>query len=167
MNESTPATGIDAGKWDRLGVWASIACAAHCLVAPFLFLAVPTFAGIWAHPSSHALVALLVLPLAAMVLLRGYRSHQRHWVAAAAMVGMGCILVGCALPFLEDGGEAAAAATTACQDNCCPQIVQEEDGSTTLGWPPASIATLLGSVLLVASHMGNLACCRSCLGPGA
>ena len=164
--------------WDRLGVGASIACAVHCMVAPLLFLAAPTFAGIWAHPSSHALIALLVVPLAGTVLFRGYRLHGRKWVAATALAGVACILVGSALPFLGDeepvradsasegvvaaGTEEAAEPVELFCDNCCPQLVEDENGETTLGWPPASIATVLGSMLLVACHLGNLVACRCC-----
>ena len=150
-------------RWDRLGVWASTACAIHCLVAPLLFLAAPTFAGIWAHPSAHAIVAVLVLPLAGSVLFRGYRKHRRLWVALAAGIGAACIVIGCILPFVEPGAVTAASETAAVpHDNCCPQVLEDESGSTTLSWPPASIVTILGSVLLVASHLGNLTCCRSC-----
>ena len=53
------------GRWDRLGIAASTACTIHCLVAPLLFLFLPRLADVWAHPASHALVALFVLPMAA------------------------------------------------------------------------------------------------------
>lgn len=158
-------TDLKLGRWDRLGVWASVACAVHCLVAPLIFLAIPAFSGIWAHPGSHALMAALVLPLACIVLLRGYRVHQKRWIGALATVGVGCIMVGCALPLL--GGDAAAAESSAgaCA-SCCPQIITEEDGGTSIGWPSASIVTVAGSVLLAVCHFGNIAC-RRCCAPAA
>ena len=151
------------GRWDRFGVWASVLCAIHCLIAPLLFLAVPTFAGIWAHPSSHALIALFVLPLAGTVLLQGYRVHRKLWVAGAAVLGAGCVVAGCVLPFLGGPPEAAAAVASGCE-GCCPQLVQEVDGGWSLELPPASVVTVLGSALLVASHLGNLVHCRCCGG---
>ena len=147
--------------WDRLGVWASVACTLHCIAGPFLFLAVPAFAEVWAHPASHALIAIFVLPLACTVLLRGYRVHRKHWVATCAMIGIAFVVAGSVLPFL--GNEVAAAESGACA-SCCPQLVESADGDgfAGLSWPPASIATVLGSCFLVASHLGNLAYCRCC-----
>lgn len=149
-----------ASRWDRLGIYASVACAFHCLVAPLLFLAVPTLAGIWDHPSSHAVVALLVLPLASTVLLRGYRVHRKRWIAVTAVLGAVCILLGSVMPFL--GGEEIAARAAESRAGCCSSIVLDESGGISLGWTPASISTLVGSALLVACHLGNLACCRRC-----
>jgi hypothetical protein len=154
--------GDAVSRWDRLGVCASVACAFHCLAAPLLFLAAPTFAGIWAHPSSHALIGLLVLPLAGTVLIRGYCVHRKLWVATAAVFGIACILLGSVLPFLE--GETAACAAETCT-SCCPRIVPDGAGGFTFGWPSASLATIAGSALLVACHLGNLAYCRCCGAP--
>lgn len=168
MKELTPATyppiepSTEAGSppaWDRLGVFASVACAVHCLAAPLLFLAAPALGDLWAHPLSHALIALLVLPLAASVLWRGYRTHRKNWIAVSAVIGMSAVLLGCALPFT--GAEAQASDAAACA-SCCLQVVEEQDGGFSLGLPPASIATLVGSFFLVACHLGNLTCCRFC-----
>ena len=149
-------------RWDHLGVLASVLCAAHCLAAPLLFLAVPSFAGVWAHPSSHALIAMLVLPLAGTVLLRGYRLHRKTWVASAAALGCGCVVVGCVLPFLDVGSTVAAAETSSGCAECCPQLVEDEAGAWSLDWPPASVVSVIGSALLVVGHLGNLFCSRRC-----
>ena len=153
----------DGGIWDRIGILASAACAVHCGVAPLLFLLIPAFAEVWAHPASHALIALVVLPVAATVLLHGYRTHRRSWILWATLVGGASILVGCVLPYLGTG---AGAETGGCTD-CCPTLETGADGETSLRLPPASIASILGSVLLIAAHAGNLICCRHCLGRGA
>lgn len=147
-------------RWDQVGAWASIACAVHCLVAPLIFLALPALSGIWVHPGSHALMAVLVVPLASVVLLRGYRVHQKKWIAVAAGVGIACILVGCALP-LMDGGSVLAESAEACA-SCCPQVIEGEDGEAAIGWPPASMATVLGSTLLAVGHFGNITCRHCC-----
>lgn len=148
-------------RWDRLGYWASSACAVHCLAAPFLFLLLPSFAKVWAHPSSHALMALAVVPLALTVVVKGYQKHRNRWVLGAAVGGIVCVLVGSALPYLPGGEVAAASADQNC-DSCCPTLVVDEAGSTRMKFPPASIVTVLGSALLVGAHFGNLSCCRSC-----
>ncbi len=153
------------GLWDRCGILASVACAAHCLAAPLVFLALPKFASIWAHPASHALVALFVLPMAGTVLRSGYRRHGRKWVASAALVGMGLIGVGSVLPYLGGAtNEVQAAATdedSPCA-SCCPQVVDDAQGRSRLVIPPASLVTVLGSLFLVGSHLGNLLACRCC-----
>lgn len=146
------------GNNDRLGVFASAACAVHCLAAPLLFLAVPSIAEVWSHPLSHAVIALLVLPLASTVLLRGYRTHHRHWIAATTLLGIGAVVVGCVLPYM--GAESQAEECVTCA--CCLQVVEDEAGHSKLELPPASIATLIGSAFLIASHLGNLVHCRGC-----
>lgn len=145
-------------RWDRLGIWASAACAVHCFAAPLLFLLVPTLAGIWAHPASHVLIALLVLPLAGTVLLRGYRVHRRRWILTTTVLGGLAILVGCVLPYVSFGEVASAASHT----ECCPHVAADAQGGLGFRLPPASIVTILGSVLLVVSHAGNLICGRRC-----
>ncbi|MEO0652187.1 MAG: MerC domain-containing protein [Planctomycetota bacterium] len=162
-------------RWDRLGVWASAACAAHCVATPLLFLAAPAIASVWSHPAVHLLVAALVLPLAGTVLLRGYRRHRRRWVAGAALLGAGCILIGSCLPFLPtsdvahagpgSGGPGPAAHVHAHppgHDECCPQVEVDPSGAVRVDWPLASVLTLLGSALLVFGHLGNLASIRCC-----
>lgn len=156
------AAPVDGGRWDRVGIVASIACIVHCLAAPLLFLAAPKVAGVWAHPSSHAIVAVLALPLAGMVLFRGYRVHRSSWVAGAAALGAVLILVGSVLPFLGSVGESSGAGCA----ECCPQLIEDGAGGVRIGWPAASVVTVLGSLLLVGCHVGNLACCRCCR-PGA
>ena len=156
--------GLSRSATDRLGIWASVGCTVHCVIAPLLFLLVPTFAGVWAHPASHALIALLVLPLAGTVLLRGYRAHRRRWILTTTLLGALAIVVGCILPYAapENHGatESAVAPSGAVSCTCCPQLERTEEGEFELELPPASIATILGSVLLVASHSGNLMCGR-------
>ena len=93
MNTSTltpPA--IDLPKADRIGVAASVLCAIHCGLAPVLLIAMPAFGRIWAHPASHALVAIFIVPLAAFSIRKGYRAHGKRWVMVSAMIGIrrGC-----------------------------------------------------------------------------
>lgn len=152
---STDGPGSD--RWDRLGVWASIACTAHCMAAPLLFILAPGFAGIWAHPGSHALIATLVLPLAVTVIHKGYKLHGRRWIAGATGLGMSLILAGCVLPFI---GEAESSAGT-CTD-CCPRLVETQAGGWDLQMNPASIVSILGSLFLIAAHIGNMTCRRKC-----
>jgi len=150
-----------SSRWDRLGIWASAACAVHCLIAPALFLLAPALAEVWANPASHAIIALVVLPVAATVLRRGFRLHRKAWIAVTTTVGILLILIGCVLPYLAETAVAAAGACT----ECCPHLLEGSDGELQLTLPPASIVTVLGSLFLVASHVGNLVYTRSCCSP--
>ena len=85
-------------KADRIGIGASVLCAIHCAVAPFLLIMLPAFGKIWAHPLSHILVAMLVVPLAAFSIRRGYLTHQKRWVLVTAYIGIFVVLTGAALP---------------------------------------------------------------------
>ena len=96
-------------KADRIGICASILCAIHCAAAPFLLLLLPAFGKIWAHPLSHILVAMLVVPLAAFSIRRGYLTHQKKWVLVTAYIGIFVVLTGATLPAFSKEPEAQAA----------------------------------------------------------
>ena len=161
MNEIVLAT--RPGPWDRWGAFASSACAVHCLLSPLLFLSLPSIANVWAHPASHALLLLAVVPLALTVLWRGYRKHGEHWVIGAALLGLGFVLVGAALPYLSgaEAGHAAGAVGHECA-HCCPTVVTDDAGQSRLSFPPGSVASIVGSVFLVGAHLGNRRSCRRC-----
>ena len=166
-----------ASKFDSVGIAASLACAIHCLVAPFLLLLLPAAGSIWAHPAVHWILAALVLPLALVVVFRGYRLHRRRSAVAAAVLGAGFIVAGL-LPGMStrfpaatlplDGAPSfvqsllpAGAAAETCTETCCPSIATDsQTGSTNLTIPPASLVTIIGSVLLITAHGINLYGCH-------
>ncbi len=167
--ETAGTTRLDA---DRLGVAASVLCAIHCAAAPLLLIALPSFGRIWAHPASHWGMALLVVPVAAAMAMRGFRRHHRKWVLGFATIGILFIIVGGLLPYLEIGknpanglsitlpGTSAEVAET-CTDTCCPSTTTVA-GQSTLHIPPAAIVTTLGGIALIVTHIGNLCACRAC-----
>jgi len=147
---------VDHSKMDRIGVFASILCAIHCALTPLLLILLPTFGKAWAHPSTHWGMAIIVIPIAIFMMIKGYKKHGKKWVLVAGTIGVLLIIVGAILPYLEPSGASAAntavAATsttesgqtcssTGCVDNCCPSIVQNEAGESSLYIPPASIVT--------------------------
>ena len=183
MTPSTSATdgsrSNDSDRLDQIGGLASTACAIHCLIAPVLFLTLPAFAEIWAHPASHALMAIWVVPMALTVVIHGYRKHRQKWVSVAALIGIACILAGSALPYLPADSNKLAAdsldvdsldvdsldvvsveAEEPC--DCCPSLVTDNSGEMSLHWPPAGIATVMGSGFLIVAHWGNRRCSKRC-----
>lgn len=135
--------------------------------------------GWWASPTTHLLIALFVLPVAAMALIKGFKIHQSGKVVVLGLVGAGFVLLGTAFPWLQPllasdlpataAGAAGAApdvtplaTETQCTD-CCPSV---EVNATTGEWdwkfPPASWLTMLGGIGLVSAHWANLRFCQSC-----
>jgi MerC mercury resistance protein/CobW/HypB/UreG, nucleotide-binding domain len=167
--QPTVARGVDA---DRLGALASALCAVHCAVTPFLLFILPSFGRVWAHPASHWGMALLVVPMAFITVVRGFRRHRRRWVVACGSLGVLLVLIGAALPYLEGGKNssnfvsftlpsAAAVDSAACVDSCCPTTTRAS-GKAVLHIPPASILTTLGGIALIITHLANLCACRGC-----
>ncbi len=167
--ETTVANRLDA---DRFGVLASVLCAIHCAVTPLLLLILPSFGRVWAHPASHWGMALLVIPVAAIMVVRGFRRHRRKWIVGCGLLGILLVLAGAALPYLPSGKNlanvisfalpvSATSETASCEDSCCPST-SSASGESRLHIPPAAIVTTLGGIALIITHLGNLCACRSC-----
>ena len=171
---------LHSSRLDEAGIVASAACAIHCLAAPFLLLLLPTAGSIWSHPAAHWILAVFVLPLAFIVVWRGYRKHRRRSALIAVIIGSVCIIAGLIAPAYtvaevsiagpehHDHQLHAATVSThenqeaeACTDECCPTITHEAStGQTKLTLPSGSVVTLIGSVFLVTAHAINLYGCR-------
>jgi hypothetical protein len=100
MNPATTAPPIEMEslRADRAGIAASVLCAIHCAAAPILLIFLPTFGSIWAHPASHILVAVFVVPLAYFSIRKGFKTHGKRWIVGSAGLGILFVLVGAALP---------------------------------------------------------------------
>ncbi len=156
---------------DRAGIIASVGCAIHCLIAPFVVMFSPVIGGWWASPTVHLMIALLVLPVAALAMAKGFQLHQRTGVVVLGLVGVGLVLIGTGFPWLEplwagEGANALAIAPlsdeAACSD-CCPTVeVDAETGGWDWKFPPASVLTMFGGFALVTAHWANLRFCKNC-----
>ncbi len=174
-----------SSRLDKLGIAASAACAVHCLAAPFLLLLLPAAGSIWSHPSVHWILAALVLPLAVLVVYRGYRVHRRRAAMVCALVGVAFVVAGLVVPDAvanatpasveqlagADAGGPEPAAAAACSESCCPTFSQDpatgeytmhdpKTGEFTLNVPRASVATMIGSAFLILAHAINLHGCH-------
>lgn len=152
-------------RTDRLGVCASAACAVHCAIAPVIPFVAPAVATWWSSPLVHVLGAVLVVPLALIALHGGRKRHGRRGPLRCAWCG--CVAICLALlpwwtalpaPTWTWGAPQAICSP----DTCCPTIIANATGGAIVApWP--TLITLLGSLLLVAGHLGNLvAGCRGC-----
>ncbi|MEM9020684.1 MAG: MerC family mercury resistance protein [Planctomycetota bacterium] len=88
---------------DRVGITASVACAIHCLAAPFLLLLLPAAGAVWSDPKVHWGLAVLVLPLAVWVIYRGYQKHGKRLTLVAAVTGSGFVIAGLIAPMVSTG----------------------------------------------------------------
>lgn len=172
---------------DRLGIGASLACAIHCMAAPFMLLLLPAAGATWSHPAVHWILAILVLPLALWVIFNGYRKHGRRRALVAAGIGSAMIVAGLIAPMVisepifsitlassSPAGDATMLASNesmlpmqseavGCTEPCCPSVTEDaEAGTTAMAFPPGGLITLIGSIFLVFAHGANLMACRCC-----
>ena len=165
--------------WDRWGRWAAIACLVHCAATPLLVLGLPAVASTWEHPLSHALMALVALPLA---LFSAIRCSRTPATLGLVILGTCALLTGAVLPFGQNASAAApvelngqvpglvpssatATSTESACDGCCPTVTTDAAGATRLKFPPASILTIAGSCLLLGVHRRRQPRSETCCAP--
>ncbi len=134
-------------KADQVGVAASILCAIHCALAPILLLALPTFGRVWAHPASHILVAIFVVPLAVFSIRKGYQTHKKRWILITASIGIFFVLIGAMLPAFTKSNHSNDIATA--EANLAPPAQTE---SITSEEPTCESACTEGECGLVANE---------------
>jgi hypothetical protein len=80
--------------WARRGISASLLCALHCLLTPFLVLLAPILDRWLNDPRFHWVIALIVFPVAAWALWHGYRKHHLHMVLVLGAIGLALMAFG-------------------------------------------------------------------------
>jgi hypothetical protein len=154
---------------DKIGITASSLCAIHCLLTPFLLIFAKDFAGIWAHPAAHWILAAVTIPLALGVILKGGKQHGKKWVVACAFLGCIGIVGSLVAPMLNASatgptasqqsashGTGKAGVTKCTKKGCCPTVETKADGSLDINFPLATLLSIFGGLLLVSAHLGNL-----------
>ncbi|MFC5051128.1 MerC domain-containing protein [Rubritalea spongiae] len=157
---------------DRWGIFASVLCAIHCLITPVFFLLLPKFGELWAHPSSHWIMALIVIPLAFISIKLNRRQPNSRLTSTIGIIGIIFITLGALTPYAEKHFENSFAFSSAspaetqeeasCTDSCCPTVAVQESGQVQWTIPLASIITTLGGLLLIVTHFSNIRCCLKC-----
>ncbi|MDA7526542.1 MerC domain-containing protein [Verrucomicrobiales bacterium] len=144
-------------------------CAIHCAATPLILLLLPVFGRFWAHPASHWLMALLVVPLAAVTVFTGYKVHRRKWVLATAVLGILLVLFGAAAPSFERGSEAGVAEISSSLGPETDSDRAAQDGTGSEWEQHRSSSYLSGSYLrmpsspsLSVSHISGGGCVNSC-----
>ena len=80
---------------DLSGTVLSVLCMAHCLVLPLLVSVLPTLRlEALSHEWLHQGLLLLVIPVVAFAVFRGYQHHGRRRVPVLGIIGVAALLVG-------------------------------------------------------------------------
>lgn len=77
--------------WDRLGISASVICIIHCLLTPALVAISPVLANYFSDQMFHAIVVIIVVPVAVLALWRGYLLHRKKSVLYNGSIGIALI----------------------------------------------------------------------------
>ena len=176
------------GAWrDWLGIAASVACAIHCAVMPFVIGILPMLGlQFLSNESFHATMAILCFMIAISAFLPGWRQHRRLIPSAVAAAGI--TLISFAAFAMEDCCASCVASSThntnatsgvalhetvsctaSCSACCHPATAAMSSGEDASQWTPWYQAGLtpLGGLLLVSAHLYNrrllcqCACCKA------
>lgn len=77
--------------WDRLGISASMLCIVHCLLTPAVVLFSPLVGEWMSAPAFHAVIVIIVVPIALWALWRGYTQHKQKRVLILGVIGIALI----------------------------------------------------------------------------
>lgn len=128
-----PVKGMNATQMllDRLAILAAVLCALHCAVLPIALVSFPTLLSLPMDDHHfHQLLVWLIVPLSVLGVLFGCLRHKDKLVVLGAGIGI-VIIIG--------------AATF---------------GHDLLGELGEKVATVVGSLVLIASHYRNFTLCK-------
>ncbi|QDK39714.1 MerC domain-containing protein [Bdellovibrio sp. NC01] len=85
-------------RWDKLGITLSTICAIHCVITPFLALAVPVLGETFEQPWVHLVMAVFVVPTGLYAFFSGYQHHKQKGLVALGVLGIILIAIGLLAP---------------------------------------------------------------------
>ena len=74
---------------DRVGIWLSALCAAHCITTAILIAALASFGGVFLNPLIHEIGLILAILLGAVALSTGVLRHGYMMPFATGCFGLG------------------------------------------------------------------------------
>lgn len=124
------------GWQDRMAIGLSVACTLHCLFVPILLLLFPTITGnLFISEQVHKALLLVAVPISFFALSSGCQVHRKVLIGATGAVGL-LVLTGSAF------------------------FGHEVFEGLPLGEYGERAATLMGTALMIYSHLKNLKLCR-------
>lgn len=116
---------------DKASIGLSVLCALHCLALPLVVVLLPSLVALGLEDESfHLWLVIVVIPVSAYALVMGCSKHRRMGVLYIGLLGMGIL---CLAPFV---------------------------GHEFLGELGEKLLTLIGAVLIAATHIRNYRLCR-------
>lgn len=116
---------------DKASIGLSFLCLLHCLAVPLLIVLLPSFVVLGLDDERfHIWLVVVIIPLSAFALTLGCTRHRRLSVLLSGAIGL---LFLCMAPLL---------------------------GHDFLGESGERLSTVIGSVLIAASHVKNVLLCR-------
>lgn len=158
MNICSTKHGGKLAWLDRLAIGMATVCAVHCLVAPFLIVALPLVAtSFFLHEDFHLWMLLIVAPTTGFAMLMGLREHKDKLVASLSGLGLS-ILIFALVQERAEGAENGSVVDSGCSVECasCSRDISEEPIPTHAG---AWINTF-GGLLIAGAHFRNFRLCR-------
>jgi hypothetical protein len=126
-------------QWkDRLGIFASVACAVHCAATPVLLATLPalTFTEWMASPLFHQVIAVGCCALVASAIWPAFMKFRDYRILSLSSAGLGLILM----------------AAFVLPDTCCTQAIPSQD---------VAVAGFSGAKLISATRATGVASCCS------
>lgn len=118
--------------FDRVAISTSLLCMLHCLVTPFLLIAVPVISTtILADELFHKLLVAFILPVSIIALFIGCKRHRDPSVLAFGMLGLISL------------------------------VLVAVFGHVVLGELGEKVATVIGGIILMIGHFRNYHLCRN------
>ena len=117
---------------DYLGVSLSFLCIVHCILTPILLILAPIYHVMLDQFNFHADVFIILLAVAVLTLLRGYRLHRRGKILVYGGIGLTTLFVIALVPHTHETYQTI--------------------------W--IGVVNSIGSLFLIAAHMGNVKACR-------
>ena len=159
------------GTWlDRIAIAMAVICGIHCLVTPFLLVALPIIGvTFWTDPDFHLWMLALVIPTTTLAAFSGCRKHKDRIVAACAAIGILVLITANATEIMALGptdpvhGTDVVAEGSDCGDCCAVDTHSDGISKASLSLPNLSTASLLnlaGGLFLIAGHIRNFRLCR-------
>ncbi|NOX43075.1 MAG: MerC domain-containing protein [Gammaproteobacteria bacterium] len=137
--------------WDHAGIGASFLCVLHCLLTPFLIMALPALAA--TEHQTHSVFVIIILLFGMLAFIPGYIKHHNKSVPLVGIMGVSMITLAAVLPEVENaemietglvlvGGIALISAhlrnaywcrfCSKCSDTCCDFAGEKKDSPVSL-----------------------------------
>lgn len=87
----------ELGRWDQIGISASVLCILHCTFTPIFIFFLPVLGEWFRQPVVHGLLGGIVIPVGFYAFINGYARHQKKPILILGSLGLAGITAGLAI----------------------------------------------------------------------